>query len=124
MWPQGSVEVALGSSLTEVVASGSAEVVPGWAEAVAPCLEDARPNPALNFVAVLAGELFSTDCRRPTMRLVEDVLLVGVEEIWGGGGGSRGSRDGQGFGCRQGGEGHTHYPVPEIIITRRARGKS
>ena len=91
---------------------------------MAPCLEDARPNPALNFVAVLAGELFSTDCRRPTMRLVEDVLLVGVEEIWGGGGGSRGSRGGQGFGCRQGGEGHTHYPVPEIIITRRARGKS
>lgn len=42
--------------------------------------EDARPNPALNSVAVSAGDLLLTVCWWPTTRLLEDVLLVGAEE--------------------------------------------
>jgi hypothetical protein len=64
------------------VALGSVEVAPGLAEDLAPGSEEnARPNPALNSGAVSAGDLLSTGCRWSTMRPVEDVLLVGAEEI-------------------------------------------
>jgi hypothetical protein len=63
------------------VAPGLVEVAPGLVENVAPgSEEDARLNPALNSVAVSVGDLLSTDCQWPTMRLAEDVLLLGAEE--------------------------------------------
>jgi hypothetical protein len=42
---------------------------------------DAPPNPALN-LNLPAGDLLSV-CQWPTTRLVEDVLLVGAEEMQG-----------------------------------------
>jgi hypothetical protein len=92
----GSVGVAPGSA--ESVALGSVEVAPDSA-GVAPCsAEDAAPcseenaglNPALNSVAVSASDLLLMDSQWPTTRLVEDVLLVGAEGIWGGGEGCKG----------------------------------
>jgi hypothetical protein len=93
-------------SLTEVVAQNSVEVAP---EIVVPgSEEDARLNPALNSVAVSAGDLLSMDWWWSTMGLVEDVLLVGAEETHGGGERegrrSRGGRGGKyGRGGRRGG---------------------
>ena len=75
------------------------EVAPRLAEEVAPgSEEDARPNLALNSVAVSAGDQLSTVCRWSTTGLVED-LLVGME----------GTRDGgdsrEGRSCKGGGGG-------------------
>jgi hypothetical protein len=80
------------------IALGLAEgVAPGLTQDVAPgSEEDARPNLALNSVAGSAGDLSSMVCRGSTKRLVEEVLLVGADEIWGrgGGGGGRGREGG------------------------------
>ena len=44
--------------------------------------EDAHLNPALDSVAMSVGDLSSTDsdCERQTTKLIEGVLLLGVEE--------------------------------------------